>query len=732
VLAPAVARNPGAARSVPVGAPAPPIVHEVLGSAGRPLDGGTRAFMEQRFGHDFGRVRVHTDARAAESARAVAARAWTVGNDVAFGAGAYAPSTAEGRHLLAHELTHVLQQGDGIVRRACDTALVGARTEPVFFPKQAKLMDVFDGNDTLKRNAADQEAVGLVQQALVDLCHGGGISGPNRDGVDRTFGDDTAKTVKAFQAAQGLAASGEVDLTTLRCLDEARARRTLPCKTGVALAQSDLELERRIAGGRNEDIYFGRGKQTLTSSNAVKAALLAVKYRERPLTLTGFVSEDELVDSGPGLARERIAAVDAEIARAGHAKVRTPDAQPAASGGIPNYPKRRKVEVRATGAGQKTASCKSVPKGWTLPDQGPCNTEHEEIVKNAIDRGVQLMGIAIGLLTPGDPIAEKAVEDRFGDRTLVPSIRADLVGWMDHLKQFVRANHTCTNECHGACENTRAYTTKAKDTFICTRFLNLPTATRVQKDRQALIMVHEAGHGFLKTRDIAYDDTRLVALLHKTPSFARINTDSYILVIQCLSGVTIDGSSCTVSPPGDTFPGLGGPPKTDQAAEALAWTERWMDFGWQGVNSLYAAIEVARKAGAWHPDHAFVNTLMPFFAEDFGLRRPEGNPPPTFREQTAVAAVHDHYVTMKAVTKKNIGRELTESATAVPEWVDRARVHTVVVPPGFFTGMGPRDRVRFLVKLLVQAQPGVSRAAVPSYVSLTEKIAKTFFIDAPT
>ncbi len=88
-----------------------PIVHDVLSSPGRPLDAGTRAFMEPRFGHDFSNVRVHTDARAAESARAVNALAYTVGRDVVFGRGQYMPGTMEGMRLMAHELTHVVQQG---------------------------------------------------------------------------------------------------------------------------------------------------------------------------------------------------------------------------------------------------------------------------------------------------------------------------------------------------------------------------------------------------------------------------------------------------------------------------------------------------------------------------------------------------------------------------------------------------------------------------------------------
>ena len=90
---------------------APPIVHEVLRSSGQPLDPATRAFMEPRFGYDFSQVRVHTDAQAAASAQAVGALAYTVGRDVVFGAGQYADGDRSGQRLLAHELTHVVQQG---------------------------------------------------------------------------------------------------------------------------------------------------------------------------------------------------------------------------------------------------------------------------------------------------------------------------------------------------------------------------------------------------------------------------------------------------------------------------------------------------------------------------------------------------------------------------------------------------------------------------------------------
>lgn len=86
---------------------APPVVHEVLGAPGAPLDDETHSFMKSRLGHDFSRVRIHAGPEAARSAEAVGARAYTVGQHIVLGAGESARATK----LLAHELTHTLQQG---------------------------------------------------------------------------------------------------------------------------------------------------------------------------------------------------------------------------------------------------------------------------------------------------------------------------------------------------------------------------------------------------------------------------------------------------------------------------------------------------------------------------------------------------------------------------------------------------------------------------------------------
>ncbi len=91
-------------------------VHSVVGSGGgSPLQSDVRADMEGRFGHDFGDVRVHTDGAAHESAKSVNAQAYTVGSNIVFQRDKYDPASPSGKHMLAHELTHVVQQRSGPV-----------------------------------------------------------------------------------------------------------------------------------------------------------------------------------------------------------------------------------------------------------------------------------------------------------------------------------------------------------------------------------------------------------------------------------------------------------------------------------------------------------------------------------------------------------------------------------------------------------------------------------------
>lgn len=174
----------------------PKIVYDVRGRDGRSLDTQTRAFFEPRLGVDLTQVRVHEDPEAARSAKAIAARAYTLGNHIVFGAGQHAPGTTEGRRLLAHELTHVVQQSslfgsigqcghDGpILQRSVEAREPGPGEASAFERRDelaARLSNIstsivyrFDGNNLLYHVTDnegltwfDQQLMGFIDRAQV-------------------------------------------------------------------------------------------------------------------------------------------------------------------------------------------------------------------------------------------------------------------------------------------------------------------------------------------------------------------------------------------------------------------------------------------------------------------------------------------------------------------------------------------------------------------------------------
>lgn len=145
-------------------------VHDVVGSGGgAPLDGATRNFMESRLGQDFGDVRIHTGPKADESAKAINAKAYTVGSAVVFGDGVFSPDTASGKQTLAHELTHVVQQRSGPVAgspapggiRLSDPAdpfeLAAERSASAVMAGQAPAGAVASTGPSIQREGQDEE-----------------------------------------------------------------------------------------------------------------------------------------------------------------------------------------------------------------------------------------------------------------------------------------------------------------------------------------------------------------------------------------------------------------------------------------------------------------------------------------------------------------------------------------------------------------------------------------------
>ena len=162
----------------------PAVVRTVLrdGSA-RSLDSGVRKTFEARFSADFSQVRVHVGSQAAESAKAVSARAYTVGRDIVFGAGQYAPGTTSGQRLLGHELTHVVQQS-GAVSAAGGLELGATGTAAEIEADRLSMLSELDGGAV-----SEASATATVQRQFVTpLGPGGGFGGLLERDRRRIFG----------------------------------------------------------------------------------------------------------------------------------------------------------------------------------------------------------------------------------------------------------------------------------------------------------------------------------------------------------------------------------------------------------------------------------------------------------------------------------------------------------------------------------------------------------------
>jgi hypothetical protein len=152
--------------------------HQVIPSgSGEPLDHGTRGFMESRFGADFSDVRVHTDSAAAHSAVALQANAYTTGRDIYFAQGKYSPHTRENQHLLAHELTHTIQQRGIPGQRQTapssnERVVVGAADDPLEHQADRAADAVVNGNSVLSDHAAAWVPVPEGQQSSAVIPQG--------------------------------------------------------------------------------------------------------------------------------------------------------------------------------------------------------------------------------------------------------------------------------------------------------------------------------------------------------------------------------------------------------------------------------------------------------------------------------------------------------------------------------------------------------------------------------
>lgn len=292
---------------------------------GKPLSESERAFFEPRFGHEFSQVRVHTDTPAAESARAVNARAYTVGRNVVFGGGQYALETSEGRRLLAHELTHVVQQDHsnraiGLIQR--DLLIQPPRPNAVGRTlTEQEIHQAIRRNNELLQNAEivmARDVLGLSCEPVVDEAFVRavvqwqaefGFADSSQDGI---LGRDTARTIglELSREAEYLEARGTAPEAVERVQASAERFRVFERPelvrrlTAIVLSEAWYGQEGDIAW-----IYYNRiyqyGEEDPYGLNASAAYGGRTCRYKMWYTILGQSGEYQLYSANPATPRDR-------------------------------------------------------------------------------------------------------------------------------------------------------------------------------------------------------------------------------------------------------------------------------------------------------------------------------------------------------------------------------------------------------------------------------------------
>ncbi|MGH7391044.1 MAG: eCIS core domain-containing protein [Candidatus Rokuibacteriota bacterium] len=753
---------------------------EALGP-GRPLDAAARAFFEPRFGHDFSHVRVHTDDRAAESARAVNALAYTAGHDIVFGRAQYASDASTGGRLLAHELVHVLQQRPAanragelaeragpaadvapavsagappLIRRACHAAGIGAPAgctdgAPVFLSGYPAFRFVSDCDDLAPGQQAllIGHAMGLPADAAFE------VHGFSSVGGDPGFNENLscARALKAKSVLTDPVAAGGAGVAAARIAgvfshgatpgpSGARATVVLAPPTPTPLpaavpAPGATEFRiTRVGTSTTSRIFFARATAVL---NAGASAQISAIKASAPASvrLIGFASADETAT----VAQDRADAVRAALTAAPNSvTVTSAVGNAAATETRSDFTQARSVEVLVGAAAPATLDCAAVdllgnpvnpPKQACTTMDPPTWTAFNAALPIAQDAMTRAVTAVAGV---PDATDAPVIDRFFGNHSAatLTTLRANLANLETNVNNLP-ARTECGGQCDiGGCdEGPIAYHTQAS-VVPPKMTLCVPTFKNLHVNDQTRNLVHETAHGTSPlggapgtgTRDVAYRHERM--LFHLAPADRLRNSDSYALFALFLREVQTTGVSSAVpagisTPASDTITGFVAPGERPALELALARLEKRLTWAKDWVGQLYGQVNSVRT-GALTWAASWAEALMSQAALRFPLTAPPAAP--TIDDQTRVAAILDRYQRMRSAVKRDL--TVTRMATGVVSWpvaMTFVAGDTLEVGPDFFRAT-PDHQVSLLLENLAHATRDVESAFVPGYVSLAEWI----------
>jgi len=693
---------------------APPIVHEVLRSPGQMLDAETRAFFESRFSRDFSGVRIHSDSRAAQSARAVNAHAYTVGSDIAFAPGKFTPRTREGRSLLAHELTHVVQQPNLSAEAVAKNGLA-----------------IGPPGDSHEREA-DRTAERFTQDGL------GIPSQPSQAHV----GPPRVASRSSSLHIQRQSSTG----TTGAAVTPTPPTPLQPPASVPAPGPADFQID-RVAASTQSQIFFARNSSTLTFEALFEITLLK-NTKPGTVELIGHASGDEAAT----IAQDRADAVKAAlIANPDPVTVSAATGNAGATENRSDFSHARSVEIVPAGGVASTLDCKKTDAHGKLvnPPKQPC-TVMDSDTWTAFNKALPIAeeatkkAAATVSATPGAD--EVPVIDRFfgnHDAGTLSTLKTNLGNLASHVGNLSSIT-SCGGQCDvGGCdEGPIAYNSGVGPTSPMT--LCVPTFKNLNTNDEARNLIHESAHGTSPlggargkgTEDVAYRHERM--LFELPPADRLRNSDSYALFAMTLREVRTTGNPAATPagidvPESDNLTGFSDPEKP-AAKLAMARLEKRLTWSSDWLGQLFGSV-VKVRGGTNNWGNVWGDFVMAQAATEFPLTAPPAVP--SSADQIRLAAIADRYKRMQRAVKTDL--TLTRGATGVAQWAgtpsssatppaSAAPARWVAKPsleigPDFFLAT-PDDQVSLLLEKLAKATRDVEDKFVPAYVALAEWIHK--------
>ena len=671
------AMSPGAPSNLGRGPPPEDLVATALGSSdGVALPLHVRSFFEPRFGRDFGAVRLHTGPLAITAARSIGAFAFTLGRDIVFGGGSYAPESQHGRRLLAHELSHVAQQ----------TAST-ARAPPMRWAPATP---------------------GARRSRL-------GPTPPSRGMPAQRSAQRRLTTAGGFGVIHRIPPPVPTPLP---------ATRPTPGPTDF--------LINRVPGSTTAQIFFARGSSALgqSASGAIAAIKAAAPTSVR---LVGFASADEPA----AIALDRARAVEAALIRPPNpVTVASAIGNAAATASRSEFATVRSVEVLVGAATPSTLDCarRNALGNLVNPPKQPCSvmdpstetafTAAHAVATDAMSRANTAVGGSLSATT-------RALVDRFfGNHS--PSTRTKLRTNIGRLQTQVGRLSTitsCGGQCDiGGCSSQGPIAYNNGFDAAATMTVCVPTFKSLHVNDAARNLIHESAHGTTPlggtpttgTRDVAYRHERM--LFHLSTADRLRNSDSYALFAMFLREAQITGTATAVpagmsTPSSDTLTGLSGT-ETRAINFAIARLEKRLTWAADWSSQLYGeVVDVRSGAQTWAASWA--DRLMTEASVRFPLTAPPAAP--NLTDQTRVAGIVDRYRRMHVAVKRSLN--ISRMAAGIVSWPGSALVagNTLQVGPEFFRAT-PQNQVSLLLQNLAVATLDVEPAFVPAYVSLAKWI----------